>query len=158
MHERFQDEAVRKTVDAIQRMCKGNSPCRGDFEAPLVALLTQSDLERPMKTKLLEALAALGGKDGKVSDETIASTATVALEREYRFLPLPGQPGYQESINYQKKLLEVIKRCGNREIGPAMDFFKQNHTGDEIKRLAGEAKRAVEARADQGSQRILIVE
>lgn len=155
----FAAEATNKAIDAMERMCKGKSPGRGDFEGPLVSLLTENGkrVDCSKKERLVDMLVALGGPDGKVSNETIASTATLALEQEFRFMPRMGQPGYDESVKYQRKLLDTVKQFGNAELAPALDYYAKNHVTSEVRQHASEVKAEIEKRTDGSTQRIVDV-
>ena len=147
--------AVDKAVDAISKICTGNGPGRGDMEWVLQSLLTERiDLSAANRKKLVDALDALADPEkGKVSAENAAGIAALALEREMRFMPRAGQEGYKESIELQTRLLDMIKKYGNREMIPALQFVARQHVDTTIRDKADETKKGIEGRVNAGVER-----
>ncbi|MFN8657828.1 MAG: tyrosine-protein phosphatase [Candidatus Obscuribacterales bacterium] len=149
-------EAMDRASKAIRDICVGKSPGRGDMEWIVRTVLTERpDLDVKHKDRMADALSALAGDGGKLSNEYVAGIASLALEQQFRFGPKPGTPQYAESIAYQKKLLGILEKHGNRDLSVAMDFFIENHPDQGIRDQAKATKATIEGRAVEGTQRLV---
>ncbi len=139
-------QAVDKAVDALARIAAGNGPGRGDMVWVLRSLLSEKpDLSAANKEKLMESMAKLADPDkGKISKESAANIALLALQQESRIMPLPGQAGYDQSIKYQKKTLDLLEQYANRDLAKLIKQIAKSHPDASVRARAQQVSESIE--------------
>lgn len=106
------------------------------------ALVANPAIDIGVRTQFARAVIERQGLDESVKGNASAPKAALllanALDAEAWAMPTPGQPGYQNSIDFQSMIMMRLDRLGEPIAMPVLEAMSKAHPNADLRRRAGE--------------------
>ncbi len=141
--ENIREATVSDAARVLSRIYTRGGPGAAYAEQIITdALVANPGINIGVRTRFAQAVIERQGLDASIKGNASAPKAALllanALDAETWAMPLPNQPGYEKSIDFQSMIMMRLDRLGEPIAMPVLEAMAKGHPNADLKQRAGE--------------------